>query len=282
MDTSAVETDHMTESKTPVETPYPLPLRAAGALCSFAIAGSGQILQGVVRSDGRRLAKGVFFLLALNAMFFLGMFLGDGQNVYLPHQAEQSAEEGKPPQILSWNPPTLFCNTVLVRLQYSGQFWIGLPAWPALWNYYQPDTPILEKYYGSPGSVGTRHLIPEGWKLFFPPDEPVGRIQVFLSEKGITDLHETFERRSKEGPDQVRSYWQDIRSKLRRVHLTKYEERQNMLQLSPYMGKIWDIAWVYTVIAGVLNILVIYDAWAGPIRLRPAPPKPNEEKKPNS
>lgn len=28
--------------------------------------------------------------------------------------------------------------------------------------------------------------------------------------------------------------------------------------------KTWDLAWVYTVIAGVLNVLVIYDAAAGP------------------
>jgi hypothetical protein len=28
--------------------------------------------------------------------------------------------------------------------------------------------------------------------------------------------------------------------------------------------KTWDLGWVYTVIAGVLNVLVIYDALAGP------------------
>lgn len=28
--------------------------------------------------------------------------------------------------------------------------------------------------------------------------------------------------------------------------------------------KTWDLAWVYTVIAGVLNVMVIYDAYAGP------------------
>jgi TM2 domain-containing membrane protein YozV len=28
--------------------------------------------------------------------------------------------------------------------------------------------------------------------------------------------------------------------------------------------KTWDLAWVYTVIAGVLNVMVIYDAFAGP------------------
>ncbi|MGL6072977.1 MAG: DUF6677 family protein [Fimbriiglobus sp.] len=29
--------------------------------------------------------------------------------------------------------------------------------------------------------------------------------------------------------------------------------------------KTWDLAWIYTVIAGVLNLLVIYDALAGPV-----------------
>ena len=43
-------------------------------------------------------------------------------------------------------------------------------------------------------------------------------------------------------------------------------------------NKRWDLGWVYTVIAGVLNILVIYDAVAGPAfreakAAQPAPPK---------
>lgn len=29
--------------------------------------------------------------------------------------------------------------------------------------------------------------------------------------------------------------------------------------------KLWDLGWVYTVIAGILNILVIYDAFSGPV-----------------
>ena len=43
--------------------------------------------------------------------------------------------------------------------------------------------------------------------------------------------------------------------------------------------KTWDLGWVYTVIAGVLNILVIYDAFAGPAfgaAPKPAAPKPDE------
>jgi len=34
--------------------------------------------------------------------------------------------------------------------------------------------------------------------------------------------------------------------------------------------KHWDLGWVYTVIAGVLNVLVIYDALAGPAFREPA------------
>ena len=280
MSITELKTDLMTESNTPAETPYPLWLRTAGAVCSFAIAGSGQILQGLVRNDSRRLSKGLLFFLSLNAMFLFGMYLGDGQNVYLPHQAEQSSAQGKPLLILNWAPPPLFSNIVLVRLQYAGQFWIGLPAWPALWNYYQPDSPVLENYYGSPGSVGVRHLTSEGWKIFFP-GEPVERVHLFMQERDFKDFHDNYERYKKEDPERARPYFQEIHRKLRSEHLTKYEERLNQLQLSEHMGKTWDIAWVYTVIAGVLNILVIYDAWAGPMRLRPVPPAPSEEKKPN-
>lgn len=36
-------------------------------------------------------------------------------------------------------------------------------------------------------------------------------------------------------------------------------------------NKRWDLGWVYTVIAGVLNLLVIYDALAGPMFREPPP-----------
>jgi hypothetical protein len=41
------------------------------------------------------------------------------------------------------------------------------------------------------------------------------------------------------------------------------EEELNRLQRDG--NKRWDLGWVYTVIAGVLNLLVIYDALAGPL-----------------
>ena len=41
------------------------------------------------------------------------------------------------------------------------------------------------------------------------------------------------------------------------------EDQLNELQRNG--SKRWDLGWVYTVIAGVLNLLVIYDAFAGPM-----------------
>lgn len=44
--------------------------------------------------------------------------------------------------------------------------------------------------------------------------------------------------------------------------------------------KLWDLGWVYTVIAGILNILVVYDAFAGPvIRDEDAPTAPDADGK---
>jgi TM2 domain-containing membrane protein YozV len=39
---------------------------------------------------------------------------------------------------------------------------------------------------------------------------------------------------------------------------------EEMQRLQREGDKTWDLAWVYTVIAGVLNVMVIYDAFAGP------------------
>ena len=54
---------------------------------------------------------------------------------------------------------------------------------------------------------------------------------------------------------------------------TPMEDELNDLQRKA--SKRWDLGWVYTVIAGVLNLLVIYDAFAGPMFRDP--PKGLEE-----
>lgn len=59
------------------------------------------------------------------------------------------------------------------------------------------------------------------------------------------------------------------------------ETQLNDLQRSDE-GHRWDLGWVYTVIAGVLNILVIWDALAGPLLIedpKAGEKKPTETKK---
>ena len=55
--------------------------------------------------------------------------------------------------------------------------------------------------------------------------------------------------------------------------LARYEPRHSGGQLSLWqrrLGRFFDIGTLYTMLAGLLNLLVVYDAWAGP--MRPAPP----------
>lgn len=48
-------------------------------------------------------------------------------------------------------------------------------------------------------------------------------------------------------------------------HYMQAPPEAELNQLQRDGDKRWDLGWVYTVIAGVLNVLVIYDALAGPV-----------------
>lgn len=170
----------------------PHPLDAGAAFLSYLVPGLGQIYQG-------RVAKGLLFCVALYALFFYGMYLGHGMNVYLP-------DETKLPRIFLVSKGTRFVESGIElngifaaaghRIQFLGQMWIGIAAWPAVWQY----------------------------STFDETKEPTG-------------LLGSFERMPP-------------------------EPLVNQLQNED--DKKWDLGWVFTVIAGVLNIMVIYDALAGP------------------
>lgn len=163
------------------------PSLLAGVL-SYLVPGLGQIVQG-------RVGKGVLFMVCLLGMFLLGQAMGGWRNVYIP------LTDGPPGQPAQRNLP----SGVYQRWHYAGQFWIGVAAWPALWQFF--DLPV-------PGAA--EH--PFWHNLQRPPDaEDEREINRFL-------VH------SDKGP---------------------------------------DLGWVYTVIAGMLNVLVIYDAYAGPAHARP-------------
>ncbi|HBI44009.1 MAG TPA: hypothetical protein DDY78_14335 [Planctomycetales bacterium] len=168
---------------------------------SFLVPGLGQIYQG-------RVGKGVLFFVSIYALFFYGMYLGSGTvkagepeatytvsgNVYLPEAPKQSAPFLNLPPMM---------NDLYNRPQYLGQFWVGVVAWPALWQYFTYDKKQ-------------------------EPQTALGLFERTPSDDALNAVH-------------------------------------------TYGDKLVELGWVYTVIAGVLNIMVIYDALAGPALLARKP-----------
>jgi hypothetical protein len=151
----------------------------AGVL-SYLVPGLGHIAQG-------RTGKGVMFMGILLGMFFLGQAMGNWQNVYMPEIDERDRNNVVLKPLAS----------VYNRWHFAGQFWIGVAAWPAIWQFYKMPMP--------------EEKTSEFWNRFQrQPDENL--LNPFLTDS----------------------------------------------------DKAPDLGWVYTVVAGMLNILVIYDAVMGP------------------
>lgn len=186
-------------SKSP---PPPIHRDWLAAFFGYLVPGLGQIYQG-------RVGKGVLFLVCIYALFGYGVYLGQGKNVYLP-------DETKLPRLFLVSKGNgLFPNGVELtgpaaavghRIQFLGQFWMGIAVWPAIIQYNCKEPPPL-----------------------------LGSYQREPSEEVLNEL-------------QTRG------------------------------DKTWDLGWVYTVIAGVLNVMVIYDALAGPAFVPGADKK--DDKKP--
>ena len=166
------------------------------ALLSYLIPGLGQVYQG-------RIGKGILFFFCIYALFFIGVYLGSGtvyikhgedtetytvsSNVYLPDTYEQNNP---------FNLPRLAAN-LYNRPQFAGQFWVGMAAWPAVWQYVNYDR---RQEHGDP---------------------LLGNFERTPSEAALNAVHTSGD-------------------------------------------KLLELAWVFTVVAGVLNVMVIYDALAGP------------------
>jgi hypothetical protein len=171
------------DAATPTDLP-PVKLDPVAALLSYLIPGLGQVYQG-------RVGKGLLFFFGLYLLFFYGMWMGQWRNVWLPDTTDL------PPVVMVNQQFEGTLKAITYRPQFLGQFWIGMAAWPAVYQYIQFDPqrdagPLFGKFERAP------------------------------SEQALNDLQQNGSKR-------------------------------------------WDLGWVYTVIAGVLNMLVIYDAFAGPM-----------------
>ena len=174
----------------------PVKLDPLAALFSYLIPGMGQVYQG-------RVGKGLLFFFGLYLLFFYGMWMGQWKNVWLPDA------RALPPAGILGQQLGGVAKAVSYRPQFLAQFWIGVAAWPAVYQYINYD-PMKDE-----GPV-------------------FGKFQRTPTEDQLNDLQRNSSKR-------------------------------------------WDLGWVYTVIAGVLNLLVIYDAFAGPMFRDP--PKWLEEEK---
>src|SRR5207253_10424330 len=140
---------HATDPTPVVRVHSPL----AGML-SYLVPGLGQIYQG-------RIGKGLLFLVCLYSMFFYGMSLGSWKNVYLP-------DTGRDKNLNPWNLPAPVAN-VYNRLHFAGQFWIGVAAWPAIYQYWthdreHKDGAILRSFERTPSEEELNKLQREGDK----------------------------------------------------------------------------------------------------------------------
>jgi hypothetical protein len=179
------------------------PVSLLGGVLSYLVPGLGQICQG-------RVGKGVLFMVSLLGLFHLGQAMGEWKNVYIPVTDNLQWDDRFADQKNQFRIQRLqkLPSSLYQRWHYLGQFWIGIPAWPALWQYFEMPVPAKE----------TNPF----WHDFQrPPSE-----------------------------DEINRFWVSS-------------------------DKTPDLGWIYTVIAGVLNILVIYDAYAGPAHHG----DPEEEKK---
>jgi len=210
--------------------PITRPLSPVAGVLSYLVPGLGQIVQG-------RVGKGLLFLVCVYALFFRGLWLGTSTvtlegvsyhvsgNVYLPDAAD---EENRDRQL----PPLI--QNLYTRPQFAGQFWVGVAVWPAIVQYLHHDRKVVREI-----------------------DNRLYELRRKLSQAGAED-----------DPEKIRAEIAHLEShpKYRHPILGDFmrepsAEATNVINNAN--DKRLELAWVFTVIAGVLNIMVIYDAVAG-------------------
>ena len=229
----------------PASAPPPPPREFSplAGLLSYLVPGLGQLSQG-------RTGKGLLFFVCIYALFFYGMYLGTGTvqaadpdshdsgrvveyhvagNVYLPDSVPADAD---PRLVNPYNLPTFALN-LYNRPQFAGQFWVGAVSWPAIFQYAS-DQRTHEQI---------RDLRSRAARVESSQPEEAGRLRAEA--------------------DQME---QDLKDPSKRL-FGRFEWAPTVTELNALntsRGKELELGWVYTVIAGVLNIMVIYDAMAGP------------------
>jgi hypothetical protein len=184
------------------------------------------LVPGLGHMYQRRWGKGGLYMTCILGTFFYGLWLGGGRVVYASFRDNDS------------NP----------HYAYLCQVGVGLPALPAVVQAMRvggatPKAPLLDGVMAPPMVNG--QIVPRAWVDQQQTEHP--------GDKQFDSVYfQTYD-----GPDGA--YY--------RYSTGGPHERERTDQLGQWQhqfGAYFDLGTVYTMIAGLLNILVIWDAWGGP------------------
>lgn len=189
-----------------------------------------------------RTTKGSLFMAAILATFVFGLWLGGGKVVYASW-ADDAPGGGRRP-ILKLLIQPFVCQAAA-----------GIVSLPALVQSVQLSGPMKQPFVLGGG------ILPVGFMA--PPLVPGQEISRVYADRLV-----------RHDPDVAADDFFDSgpSKQFRRDQLANWHRR---------LGRFFEIGTLYTMLAGMLNLLVIYDAWAGPFgaseeeqRRRSNPPPP--------
>ncbi|MCA8985577.1 MAG: hypothetical protein KDA76_17780 [Planctomycetaceae bacterium] len=260
------------------------------ALLSWAIPGAGQIYQ-------KRYFKGILFLVCILGMFGLGINMGEGRPVYVNYYV---AGEGGllKKRNYGYLSQMLVGAAAMPAIIQSSRF----ESEENTWRLTQPiDEPFegvvragrdvasqqavrgrisLNAVPGSGGQQIEGHLVgtlvetgePIDLKLSQPPRERLDSIPVGLRISADPKRHvQMWVDQVQQGPEGLgENLIGSVARPLRNWYQVPLQDNE-LQDLNGRLGKRWELAMVLTWLAGLLNILAIWDAFEGPAYgIRPA------------
>jgi hypothetical protein len=254
--------------------------RELAALLAFLIPGTGHLYQG------RHLKAGIYFG-GILSLFFAGMALGDWQPVY-----SQVAYASRP-GTLQMQPREAKLHTNS-SIGYAAQFFVGLPAIPSLIQQtrFANDEGVVTTLRSEIDSdfVGVFRdrdvFVPVSGRIIMSPGQlgsGVGKFEGTTNDgspatteiSGSVDLgREVFGSPRREisvsGLSNVTvagTEPYELRGTISRPFINWFQAPRDDAELDRLHGKLsqnFDIACVFTWIAGLLNLMAIWDAYDGP------------------
>jgi hypothetical protein len=266
----------MSQPKVPLKDPI------FAAILAFLVPGLGHLYQG-------RIFKGVLYAGCILGTFFAGMQIGYGQVVYF-----------------NWQP------TENRTYAYFCQFWVGLPAIPALAqaklrSSQAFDANYIPKHFQAPfegelsgsdrfngilkGTIDIQPQQPDTPRLWggqltgtlttstgeIPVKGQVtpGSIEAAVAPSRKRRLYGTFEGQVAGDAATLiqarleghvpRSLWNSYEAPLQDTRANEFAGEPTELDRAHFeLGSRFELGVVFTMIAGLLNVLAIYDALDGP------------------